>query len=95
MLFIDDLLLRAIGISLGPLDLIYILEVIGDYARDQFVEENMKTLRDRLKENRLLFELQEIPANEYMTINTEITRKLSEFLKMKSVRLNERINILG
>jgi len=94
-LFIDDLLLRAIGISLGPLDLIYILEVIGDYARDQFVEENMKTLRDRLKENRLLFELQEIPANEYMTINTEITRKLSEFLKMKSVRLNERINILG
>lgn len=94
-MFIDDLLLRAIGISLGPLDLIYILEVIGDYARDQFVEENMKTLRDRLKENRLLFELQEIPANEYMTINTEITRKLSEFLKMKSVRLNERINILG
>lgn len=94
MFFIDDLILRSLGFSLGPFDLFYLLEIVVDYTRELYIEEQIKGLRNRLKENRLLFELIEITSEEYTRINDELTRKLTEFLKVKRIRLSERVNLI-
>lgn len=94
MLFIDDLLLRSLGIVLKPFDLIYILEVIGDYSRGLFVQENLKRIRDRIKENRLLYELGDTNRAEYMRIDGELNNKVKEYEKIKKINLNERIDLL-
>ncbi|MFH1623774.1 MAG: hypothetical protein ABID54_01280 [Pseudomonadota bacterium] len=94
MFFIDDLILRSLGFSLGPFDLFYLLEIVVDYTRELYIEEQIKGLRNRLKEYRLLFELMEITYEEYTRINDELTRKLMEFLKVKRIRLSERVNLI-
>jgi len=94
MLLIDDLLLRALGISLGPLDLFYLLDIIGNYARDLYNEENMKNIKKGIKENRLLYELGEISLNEYVIINKDLNNKLKEFEKITKLNLTGRINLL-
>ena len=63
MIIIDDLLLRAIGISIPPFDMIWLLETIRDFAeKERF---NVAELSDKLKENRMLFELGEIDKKTY------------------------------
>ena len=94
MLLIDDLLLRALGISLGPLDLFYLIDIIGNYARDLYNEENTKNIKKGIKENRLLYELEEISLNEYVIINKDLNNKLKEFEKITKLNLPGRINLL-
>lgn len=63
MLLIDDLLLRGLGLSIKPFDMIWILELMRDYAlREKY---NIKRINDQIKENRLIFELGEISEEEY------------------------------
>ena len=63
MFLIDDLLLRALGLSMKPFDLIWILELMRDYALKE--KYNIKAVTDKIKENRLLFEIGEITEKEY------------------------------
>ena len=63
MFLIDDLLLRALGLSMKPFDLIWILELMRDYALKE--KYNIKAVTDKIKENRLLFEIGEITEEEY------------------------------
>jgi hypothetical protein len=95
MFFIDDLILRSIGLALPPFDMIWLLEMLRDYTSEVLEEENQRGLRNSLKENRLLFELGEISSEEYERRNEEITQKLKKVEKVNRLNLKQRINLLG
>jgi len=95
MLLIDDLLLRSLGISLGPLDIFYLLEIVADYAKGLHAENQLKILRNRLKENRLNYELGEITDSEYRKVNDEMSKKIRAFERVSNVNLQERMSILA
>lgn len=63
MFIIDDLLLRAVGLSIKPFDMIWYLELMRDYALKE--KYNLKRINNQIKENRLLFEIGEITEKEY------------------------------
>lgn len=63
MILIDDLILRAFGLSLKPFDLIWIMELMNDYALKE--KYNLKKINNQIKENSLLFEIGEISKEEY------------------------------
>lgn len=63
MFLIDDLILRAFGLSMKPFDMIWILELLRNYALQE--KYNLKRIGDQIKENRLLFEIGEITEKEY------------------------------
>ena len=63
MLIIDDLILRSLGISMKPFDMIWLLELMRDYALKE--KYNIKKINNQIKENRLLFEIGELGEEEY------------------------------
>ncbi len=95
MFILDDLLLRSLGVSIPAFDLLYILETIGEYGRGVYIEEQLKKLRAKLKENRLFYELGEIGYKEYKKANDELNQKISDFDKAKKINLSDRINLLN
>lgn len=95
MLLIDDLLLRTLGIVLGPLDIFYILEIVEQYAKGLHAENQLKILRNRIKENRLNYELGEISDSEYRKVDDEISIKIRAFERVSQRNLQERISILA
>ncbi len=67
MFLIDDLLLRTVGLSLKPFDMIWMMELLRNYAlREQY---NLKEINNHIKENRLLFEMGELNQEEYREKN--------------------------
>ncbi len=80
MFLIDDLLLRALGLSMKPFDLIWILELMRDYTLKE--KYNIKAITDQIKENRLLFEIGEITEEDY---NEKHELLLEELEKAKDV----------
>ena len=80
MFLIDDLLLRALGLSMKPFDLIWILELMRDYALKE--KYNIKAITNKIKENRLLFEIGEITEEDY---NEKHELLLEELEKAKEV----------
>ncbi len=64
MFLIDDFLLSIFGLSLKPFDMIWLLELLGNYALKE--KYDTKKIGNQIKENQLLFELGEI-----MQKNTE------------------------
>ena len=91
MFLIDDLLLRALGLSMKPFDLIWILELMRDYALKE--KYNIKAVTDKIKENRLLFEIGEITEEEYNEkheILVEELEKAKEVIeKLSDVKIAE------
>lgn len=73
---IDDILLRTIGISLPPFDMLWLLETITDYVDDARHEEIRRKINDKMKENRLLYELGEIGKEKYENKNRELSQQL-------------------
>lgn len=63
MFLIDDILLGAVGISLKPFDMIWMMEVLRTYALKE--KYNIQKIGSQIKENRLLFEIGEITKEEY------------------------------
>ena len=63
MFLFDDLLLRAAGISLKPFDMLWMLELLRNYALQE--KYNLQKIGNQIKENRLLFEIGEITKEEY------------------------------
>jgi len=94
VIFLDDILLRAIGISVPPFDMIWLMETIDEYARGVFGEETKKQITRILKENRLLYELKEITQEEYENKNNELNRKLKEVEKVDSMNAKHKISLL-
>lgn len=93
MFLIDDLLLRAAGISLKPFDTIWMLELLRNYALQE--KYNLQKIGNKIKENRLLFEIGEITKEEYEEKNEllleernraeEIMASLSEDMKIREL----------
>jgi hypothetical protein len=92
---VDDLFLRMFGISIPPFDMLWLMETITDYVEEARQEENQQKITDKIKENRLLYELGEITKAEYEKRSEELNRKLRMNTRMKRMNLNQRINILG
>ena len=93
MFLIDDLVLRVAGLSLKPFDMIWMLELLRNYAlREKY---NIEKIGNQIKENRLLFEIREITQEEYEKENEwlleerkraeEIMASLSEDMKIQEL----------
>jgi len=93
--FIDDILLRMLGFSIPPFDMIWLMETIRDYVEDVRQEENQQKINNKLKENRLLYELGEITKEEYERRNEELNHQLKMNKRINRMNLNQRINLLS
>jgi len=93
--FIDDLFLRMLGISLAPFDMIWLMETIRDYVEDVWGEETQQKINNKIKENRLLYELGEITKEEYERRNGELNHQLKMNNRINRMNLNQRINLLS
>lgn len=92
ILLIDDIFLRMVGVSLGPLDLIWILEQIRDYAYQEAY--NLEKITEEMKENDLLYELGEITEEEYERRRSELMERLKLAKRIEETGLEERMGIL-
>ncbi len=93
MILIDDLILRAFGLSLKPFDLIWIMELMRDCSLKE--KYNLKKINNQIKENSLLLEIGEISKEEYdekkellikrLTTAKQIMENLSE-VQIREIR---------
>jgi len=93
--FVDDAFLRMLGISIPPFDMIWLMETISNYVEDVLGEETQKTINNKIKENRLLYELGEITKEEYERMNRELNHQRKMNIRTNGVNLKQRIDILG
>jgi len=93
--FIDDIFLRMLGISIPPFDMIWLMETILDYIEDIIGEETEQKINNKIKENRLLYELGEITREEYERRNGELNHQRKMNNRINTMGLDRRINILG
>lgn len=92
---VDDFFLRMLGMSLAPFDIIWLMETIRDYVEGLAEEETEQEINNRLKENRLLYELGEMTREEYERRNGELNHQRKINNRINTMGLNQRINILG
>lgn len=90
---IDDILLRMLGISIPPFDMIWLFETIQDFAVRETYDPDK--ISDAIKENRMLFELGEITKEKYKRTNTELLEVLEIAKRAREMKLEHRIDILG
>lgn len=93
MFFIDDLLLRSIGISLPGLDMIWTLEQIQKFALKGYY--NPEKIKNQIKETRLLYEFGELDRQEYERKNSDLLHKLDMAQKVTEMNLSSKMDILG
>jgi hypothetical protein len=93
--FIDDIFLRMLGLSIPPFDMIWLMETITDYADGERVKENQQKINNKIRENRLLYELGEITKEEYDLRNKELNHQRLMNKRISRVRLRQRINLLS
>jgi len=84
-----------LGLSIPPFDMIWLMETIRDYVEDIREEESQRKINNKIKENRLLYELGEITKEEYERRNGELNHKLRMNNRTNRMNLNQRINILS
>jgi len=92
---IDDLLLRTLGLSIPPFDMLWLIETITDYVENVRQEESQQKTNRKIKENRLLYELGEIPKEEYERRSRELNQQLKISKLKNNTNLNKRISLLG
>ncbi len=90
MFLIDDILLRTLGFSIPGLDMFWLFEQILYFSRKEMYDQ----IKDRLKENRMLYELGEISDEDYAKINAELVRTLKLAEKAREMNLGVRTHIL-
>jgi len=93
--FIDDAFLRMLGISIPPFDMIWLMETINNYVEDVIGEETQQKINNKIKENRLLYELGEITKEEYEKRNGQLNHQRKTNNQTNRMNLRQRINILG
>ena len=92
---IDDLLLRTLGLSIPPFDMLWLIETITDYVENVRQEESQQKINRKIKENRLLYELGEITKEEYERRSRELNQRLKISKLKNNTNLNKRISLLG
>ncbi|NPV63353.1 MAG: hypothetical protein HPY61_12145 [Methanotrichaceae archaeon] len=93
MFFVDDLLLRSVGLSLPGLDMIWTLEQVHKFALKELY--NPEKIKARIKETRLLYEFGEISRAEYERTNSMLINKLKLAEKAEKMDLGSRLDLLG
>lgn len=93
MFFIDDMLLRALGINLPGLDMIWIVEQIQKFAYRGYY--NSEKIKNQIKETRLLYEFGELDRDEYEQKNSDLMHKLDMAIRIEEMDINSKIDILG
>lgn len=93
--FIDDIFLRMLGFSMLPFDMMWLMETIRDYVENVSQEETQKKINNRIKENRLLYELGEKTKEEYERRNVELNYQLKMNNRINRMTLNQRIDLLS
>jgi len=93
MFILDDLLLRQVGISIPGLDLLWTIEQIRGFAYKELY--NPEKIKNKIKENRMLYEFGEITIEEYIKINTELMQQLKLAERGEDMNLSVRTDILG
>jgi hypothetical protein len=93
MFILDDMLLRQFGISVPGLDLLWTIEQIRDFAYRELY--NSEKIKNKIKENRMLYEFEEISIDEYSKKNTELMRQLKLAERSQEMDLGIRTDILG
>jgi hypothetical protein len=93
--FIDDIFLRMLGLSVPPFDMIWLMETITDHADEERANEIQQKINNKIRENRLLYELGEITKEEYDLRNRELNHQRLMNKRINRVRLSQRINLLG
>ncbi len=94
MFIIDDLILRSLGIKLPiPFDMIALFELINDVAMSEMYDT--EKIKDQIKENRLLYEFEEISKEKYEKENDKLMKKLELAEKAKEMNLDRKITVLG
>jgi len=84
-----------LGFSIPPFDMIWLMETIRDYVENVRQEENQQKVNNKIKENRLLYELGEITKEEYERRNGELNHQLKMNNRINRMSLNQRINLLS
>lgn len=74
MFLIDDVLLRGLGISLKPFDMIWLIELMRNYALRQ--KYDVGKINNQIKENRLLFEIGDLTEEEYKKMHKALLEQL-------------------
>ena len=92
--FIDDILLRSIGLSIPPFDMIWLMETIAGKAEEECQKEVKKWVLDNLKENSLFYELGEITKEEYVRRNHELNLKLEDIERLNNLS-SQRVNLFS
>ncbi len=93
MFFIDDMLLRSLGINLPGLDMIWTLEQIQKFAYKDYY--NLEKIKNQIKETRLLYEFGELDRKEYEQKNSDLMHKLELAERFEKMNLNSNVDILG
>ena len=91
--FVDDIFLRALGISIPPFDMIWLMEQIRDHAYREIY--NPEKISDQIKENRMLYEFGEMTKEEYERNNEKLHHQLKIANQVNEMNLNNRMDILG
>ena len=93
MFIIDDILLRQLGITIPGLSLVWTLEQIRDFAYKELY--NPEKIKNKIKENRLLFEFGELTSGEYENNNAKLLQELKLAERGTEMNLSVRTDILG
>ena len=93
MFLIDDIALRALGISIPSLDLFWTFEQIHKFAYKELY--NPEKIKSQIKENRLLFEFGELAREEYEQISSDLLHKLRLAEKAAEMNLEQKTDLLG
>jgi hypothetical protein len=91
MFLIDDILLRTLGFTIPGLDMFWVFEQILSFSRKEMYDQ----IKDKLKENRMLYELGEISDDDYQQNNAHLVRQLKLAEKARDMNLGVRTDILG
>jgi len=93
MFFIDDMILRTLGINLPGLDMIWTIEQIQKFALRGLY--NTEKIKNQIKETRLLYEFGELNREQYEKKNADLMNKLDMAEKIEEMNLNSKVDILG
>jgi hypothetical protein len=92
MFILDDLLLRALGISVPGLDFVSTLELLENLAYKELY--NPENIKNQIKENQMLYEFGEISKYEFENTKSRLMEQLKFIERFEEMNLSVRADIL-
>ncbi len=85
---------RVLFGSFPPMDMLWVMETLEDYVEQTTYETNQETIRNQIKENRLLYELGKITKEEYEKRNGKLNHQRKVNNRIDGTNMDQRINLL-